>query len=204
MTRTVRPTIPTADPIERFRDLFAQVLESGLEEPTAMALATADEFGRPSVRMVLLKDVDERGFVFFTNLRSRKGRELAENPFASLCFFWQPLHLQVRVDGRVEPVSTADADRYFASRPRGSQIGAWASLQSEPLENRALLDERIMDFEARFAGEPVPRPPFWSGYRVVPDRIEYWYGLPDRLHERESYVRDAGSPSGWRSYALYP
>jgi pyridoxamine 5'-phosphate oxidase len=196
--------LPTTDPIARFRAHFARVLEAGLAEPTAVALATADADGRPSVRMVLLKDVDERGFVFYTNLNSRKGRELAENPFASLCFFWQPLQLQVRVDGETQKVSDGEADAYFASRPRDSQIGAWASLQSEPLDSRAELDERIRDFQQRFHGGPVPRPPFWSGYRLLPSRMEFWYGRPSRLHDREAFVRDTSTATGWRSVALYP
>ena len=193
-----------ADPIARFAALLEQAHLAPIAEPTAMALATADADGRPSNRMVLLKDVDARGFVFYTNLGSRKARELEANPHAALCFHWQPLEVQVRVTGRAEPVSDAEADAYFASRPRGSQIGAWASKQSTPLASRATLEERIREVTERFAGRSVPRPPFWSGFRVIPEVIEFWHGQPSRLHERDVYTRDAAAPLGWRIEQLYP
>lgn len=189
------------DPIARFRELYERVLQSELPEPTAMTLATADADGRPAARMVLLKGFDERGFVFFTNLESRKAEDLAANPRAALCFYWPPLETQVRVEGAVTPVGTEEADAYYASRPRGSQIGAWASQQSRPLASREELEERIRDTEARFAGQPVPRPPYWSGFRVAPERIEFWTARPSRLHDREVFIR-AGE--GWTTERLYP
>lgn len=169
-----------------------------------MALATVGADGRPSVRMVLLKGFDRNGFVFFTNLESRKGDQLAANPQAALCFHWQPLEVQVRVEGRVTPVDETEANSYFASRPHGSQIGAWASQQSRPLAERRELEDRIAEFEARFAGGEVPRPPFWSGFRVAPERIEFWSGRPSRLHDRQVYHADASAEGGWRVEHLYP
>jgi pyridoxamine 5'-phosphate oxidase len=154
--------------------------------------------------VVLLKGFDERGFVFYTNLESRKGRALREHPFAALCFWWAPLEAQVRIEGRVEQVSDEEADRYFASRPRGSQIGAWSSLQSAPLAARAELEGRIREIEDRFAGQEIPRPPFWSGFRVVAERIEFWRNKLDRLHERDLYTPDPEAPGRWRIEHLYP
>lgn len=196
---------PDPDPFRRFQSVFRQVEDAGIAEPTAMTVATVDASGRPQARMILLKGVDGRGFVFYTNLNSRKGRALAANPYAALCFFWQPLELQVRVEGRVEPVSDEEADAYYASRPRGSRIGAWASEQSAPLPSRAELEARIRDLEERYRDrDDIPRPSFWSGFRVVPDRIEFWLGRPSRLHERDLYTRDPHAPLGWRIEQLYP
>ncbi|MBA4159123.1 MAG: pyridoxamine 5'-phosphate oxidase [Gemmatimonadetes bacterium] len=202
MADNASPTPP--DPLRRFAELYERALHSDILEPTAMTLATADSRGRPSARVVLLKGFDERGFVFYTNLESRKGRALREHPFAALCFWWAPLEAQVRIEGRVEQVSEQEADRYFASRPRGSRVGAWASLQSAPLAARAELEGRIREIEDRFAGRDVPRPPFWSGFRLVPERIEFWKNQPSRLHERDVYHADAAAPGGWRVEQLYP
>jgi pyridoxamine 5'-phosphate oxidase len=189
------------NPITRFAALLERAKQTDLPEPTAMALATADARGRPSVRVVLLKGFDERGFVFFTNLESRKASELLANPYAALCFHWQPLELQVRIEGSVAPVTEAEADEYFASRPRGSQIGAWASRQSRPLLSYSELRDRVAGLEERFGSGSIPRPEFWSGFRVVPERIEFWTSRPDRLHEREVYSHDG---EGWRTELLYP
>ena len=192
------------DPLARFAEWMARAEEAGLAEPTAMSLATCGLDGRPSARMVLLKGVDDRGFVFYTNLESRKAREMEANPFAALCFHWQPLELQVRVEGAVERVSDDEADAYFASRPRGSRIGAWASQQSQRLPTRTELEERVAEAEARFPGDDIPRPPFWSGFRVLPDRVEFWTGRVSRLHDREVYDRDPDAPGGWRVGLLFP
>src|SRR5687767_13371806 len=192
------------DPIEHFRTLLAAaqaVDRTRLPEPTAMTLATVGGDGQPSARLVLLKSVDERGFVFYTNLRSRKGRELAANPRAALTFHWQPLEVQVRIEGIAEQVDDAEADEYFATRARGSQLGAWASDQSEPITREGDLDARFAEAERRFAGREVPRPPHWSGYRVIPERIEFWRGRPSRLHERRLFERDG---ERWREKLLYP
>lgn len=193
------------DPIVRFRELLdrASALDRALlPEPTAFALGTVGDDGQPAVRIVLLKEVDERGFVFYTNFEGRKGRELLAHPRAAMCFHWQPLEIQVRVEGAAAPVSPAEADVYFASRARGSQIGAWASLQSRSIEPAGELDRRVADFERRFDGAPVPRPPHWSGFRITPQRIEFWQGQPSRLHDRDLYERDADG--GWAVRTLYP
>lgn len=190
------------DPFARFGVLLERARATELPEPTAVCLATVGEGGRPSARMVLLKDFDRRGFVFYTNLGSRKARQIGAHAHAALCFHWQPLEVQVRVEGPVERVSDAEADVYFASRARGSRIGAWASRQSEPLAEREELEERVREMERRFPGNGVPRPPFWSGLRVVPERIEFWQGLPSRLHDREVYTPDGAG--GWRTERLYP
>lgn len=199
-----RAEAPPTDPIAAFKALLDEaraVDRRILPEPTAMALATVGDDGRPSVRVVLLKEVDARGFVFYTNYQSRKGRELLAHPRAALCFHWQPLERQVRVEGPVEPVSAAEADAYFATRPRESQIGAWASQQSETLESAEALEARVREVEARFAGCPVPRPPHWSGFRVIPEQIELWRAGPFRLHERFLYERVDGA---WRVRRLFP
>lgn len=193
------------EPFRRFGELLERARnDGGIPEPTAMALATAGADGRPSVRMVLLKGYDERGFVFYTNLESRKAQQLAENAHAALCFHWQPLEVQVRIEGAVQPVGADEADAYYASRARGSRIGAWASRQSAQLDTYDTLVERVREFEEKFGEGDIPRPPFWSGYRVVPDRIELWFGRPSRLHERELYVRAEGEPPRWTRELLYP
>ncbi len=191
------------DPFALFQDWFAEARAKEPEDPEAMALATVDETGMPNVRMVLLKGADARGFVFYTNLTSAKGRELQANPKAALCFYWKSLHKQVRIRGPVHPVSDAEADAYFASRPRGSRIGAWASKQSAPLESRFALEKRVAAFGAKYAVGPVPRPPFWSGFRLVPLEMEFWRAGAFRLHDRVVFRRDeAGAP--WIKTRLYP
>ena len=192
------------DPIERFRTVYAQaekIDRSIIPEPNAMSLGTIEEGGQPSVRIVLLKGFDERGFVFYTNYEGRKGRELLAHPRAALCFYWAPLDIQVRIEGTVTKVADEEADAYFASRERRSQVGAWASRQSRPLESPTALDERFAMYEKEFEGREVPRPSFWSGFRVAPERIEFWKGKANRLHERHLYTRDG---NGWKIETLYP
>jgi pyridoxamine 5'-phosphate oxidase len=189
------------DPIARFAELFEQAKRQVPVDPNSMVLATVGDDGRPSARVVLMKGFDERGFVFYTNLESRKGKELRTHPFAALCFHWKPLEKQVRIEGKVEPVEAGEADAYFASRPRGSQIGAWASEQSEVLDSREQLERRVAELERRYAGTAVPRPPFWSGFRVVPDRIEFWTSRVSRLHDRDLYLLGT---NGWRLVHLNP
>jgi pyridoxamine 5'-phosphate oxidase len=189
------------DPIERFKELLSQAEKLGIELHNAFALATAGKELETSARMVLLKDVDERGLVFYTNLQSRKAHQLTENPHASACFWWPQLKRQVRFDGLVEQVSDQEADEYFASRPRGSQIGAWASPQSSELTSRQQLLDAVSTMTDKFKDQQVPRPPYWSGYRLVPECIEFWKEQPNRLHEREVYTRQA---NGWKFTLLAP
>lgn len=190
----------TEDPIARFVDALERARSVEPHDPTAMMLATADARGRPSARMVLLKGVDARGFVFYSNRESRKGRELSENAFAALVVYWPASGQQVRIEGRVEQVSDEESDAYFATRPRGSQLGAWASEQSRALGSLEELEARMRQAEERFPGA-VPRPPYWGGYVVVPDRIEFWFQRESRLHERIVYVREG---DGFRVERLYP
>ena len=191
------------DPMVQFDAWFALATDAGVHEPHAMVLSTVGPEGVPSSRHVLLKGVDH-GFVFFTNHMSQKGRELLARPVASICFPWNILARQVRVVGAVEQVTDAESDEYFATRPRGSQIGAWASHQSEVIDDRAVLERRWAEADARFDGGDVPRPPHWGGFRVVPDEIEFWQGRPSRLHDRFRYARDASSSAGWTIERLSP
>jgi pyridoxamine 5'-phosphate oxidase len=189
------------DPIAMFRRWFADTTDSGLHEPNAMVVATVSAEGRPSVRTVLLKGVDERGFVFYTNYASRKGRDLEDNPAVALLFPWHDLQRQVRVEGTASQVSQQESETYFASRPRGSQLGAWASPQSSEVDSRAELDQRYAAAEERFAQGDVPLPPTWGGYRVAPETMEFWQGRRGRMHDRLVYSRDG---AGWRTSRLAP
>ena len=187
--------------LDRFDALFRRAATCDLNEPSAATVATVDASGRPSARVVLVKGYDASGFVFYTNTLSRKGRELSVNPRVAMCLFWDPLMEQVRVEGRVSPVTEAEADAYWVGRHPGSQIGAWASDQSERLESREALEARVAEFAERFGDGPIPRPSHWSGYRVAPDRIEFWRSLPNRLHERICYSLEDGE---WRVSLLHP
>jgi pyridoxamine 5'-phosphate oxidase len=190
------------DPIAEYQELFARALQQEGEKcATAATLATADLDARPSARVVLIKHVDDRGFVFYTNLESRKSKEIRANPRAALCSYWSSLDKQFRVEGSVQSVADDEADEYFNSRPRGSQIGAWTSKQSEPLASRQELMARYLKTQARFAGRTIPRPGFWSGFRLVPERIEIWHNQRYRLHDRLLYIRDGDR---WSVRRLYP
>jgi pyridoxamine 5'-phosphate oxidase len=191
------------DPFDRFAALYERAAAGFPYDVTAMILATTDERGRPSARVVLLKGFDRRGFVFFTNRQSRKGRELAQNPRAALCMHWPHIGEQVRVEGPVALVSDEESDAYFASRPRESQLGAWASEQSAPLASRAALLARMAELEVRYRGQDVPRPPHWGGYRVVPERIEFWTAAEFRLHDRLVYTRER-TGEAWQAERLNP
>lgn len=191
-----------SDPFQLFDEWFAEAARAEPNDPNAMALATADLEGRPSVRMVLLKGHGPEGFVFYTNEESSKGRQLRENPSAALLFHWKSLRRQVRVEGPVERVPPAEADAYFSSRARDSQLGAWASDQSRPLDSRSTFEQRFEETKQRFEGREVPRPSHWGGYRVVPSRMEFWTDRPHRLHERRLFTRLAAG--GWSEGLLYP
>lgn len=189
------------DPVEQFRRWFDEALSANLHEPNAMTLSTATPDGSPSARVVLLKGFDERGFVFYTNYEGRKGRELEANPRCSLLFYWGELERQVRIEGRATRLPGEDSDAYYASRPRGSRLGARASQQSRPVEGRGVLEERLRELEREYEGREVPRPPFWGGYRVEPEAFEFWQGRENRLHDRLLYRH---ADDGWRVERLQP
>lgn len=195
------PVPTTDDPIAQFQSWMEEAAKSEPNDPNAVCLATSTPDGRPSARMVLLKGVDARGFVFYTNYESRKGGELLANPNAALCFHWKSLHRSVRVEGPVEQVSAGEADAYYASRARTSRIGAWASRQSRPMEGRFALEKAVAEYTLKFGLGEIPRPPHWSGFRVLPRRIELWRDMPFRLHERRVFHRDG---EGWRLETLFP
>jgi len=192
--------VASENPITEFLSAVERAGARGVDT-APVALATADASGRPSVRMVLLRGADEHGFVFHSNYTSRKARDLTENPHAAICVHWPAIEEQIRIEGTVEQLDDRASDDYFASRPRGSQIGAWASRQSETLDSRETLEEEYRAVEQRFHGGPVPRPPFWGGFRLIPERIEFWFGRADRLHDRLLYLREG---DGWRVERLYP
>jgi pyridoxamine 5'-phosphate oxidase len=193
---------PEDSPFVLFEKWYAEAEAcEAIEDHTALTLATATPDGIPDARQVLLKGFDERGFVFYTNLTSPKAAQLQKNPHAAMCFYWMPLEKQVRIRGCIEAVTDAEADAYFNSRPRQSQVGAWASKQSQPLEGRFILERRIVKYGARYALGTVPRPPFWSGFRLIPEAIEFWLKMPYRLHDRLLYTR---SDDGWEHRRLFP
>jgi pyridoxamine 5'-phosphate oxidase len=191
-----------ADPIQQFDSWFQEAVSAGIADPTAMILATAGSDQRPAARTVLLKGVDSRGFVFFTNYQSRKGQQMSDNPYASLLFAWTSLERQIEIRGTVSQVARDETEAYFYSRPIGNQIGAWASAQSSVIESRATLEKRVTALMEKYRGQTVPVPPFWGGYRVAPDSIEFWQGRPSRLHDRFHYTRSDNGP--WRIERLSP
>jgi pyridoxamine 5'-phosphate oxidase len=199
--RTLDESSVDPDPIRQFAAWFQQAVDAGLAEPTAMTLATATRAGRPSARIVLMKGFDHEGFTFFTNYESRKSAELEQNPFAAAVFYWQALDRQVRITGRVERISAQESEAYFRTRPIGSRLGAWASAQSRALSSRRELEARVREMEQRFAGQRVPLPPFWGGYRLRPDAVEFWQGRPDRLHDRLLY---SAQGEQWNLERLFP
>jgi len=200
------PTSLHADPFTQFDLWMAEAIEHEPIEANAMTVVTATPDGRPSARTVLLKGADTRGFVFYTNKESRKAAELAANPRAFLLFHWKSLARQIRIEGAVEHVTDAESDAYFATRARVSRLGAWASAQSRPLASRSELEQRLAHYEARYPGEDIPRPPYWSGYRVIPESFEFWQNMPYRLHDRTTYTRAPGTqaPGGWTIGKLFP
>ena len=201
-TKSILSVAETADnPTEQFRKWFEEARKGQATEPSAMVLSTASPEGRPSARVVLLKDITETGFVFFTNYKSRKGKEIEANPYASLTFFWPELERQVRIEGKLQKVDQQISDSYFSSRPRNSQIGAWASPQSEQIPNRGILETRERDYIERFDGKDIPRPEHWGGYELIPDQLEFWQGRKSRLHDRILYVKE---PGGWTRKRLAP
>lgn len=201
MPHRILSAITNADPFELFAAWFAEASEHEINDPNAMTVATATPEGIPSARIALLKDYDTRGFVFYTNKQSRKGGELAANRHAALLFHWKTLQRQIRIEGMVEDVTDAEADAYYASRARVSRLGAWASDQSRPLSDRAVLERRVAETEQRFPDEAIPRPPHWSGYRILPQRFEFWQDMPFRLHDRTVFTATA---QGWAAGKLFP
>ncbi|MCK4750865.1 MAG: pyridoxamine 5'-phosphate oxidase [Bacteroidales bacterium] len=189
------------DPILLFRQWYLEAVDSGIPDPAIMTLATADADGKPSARILLLKDFDDRGYVFYTNYRSHKAEQLDRNPWAALVIHWHSLGHQVRIEGRVEKITTEESDRYFATRPRGSQLGTWASHQSQTISSRESLSEAIHRRKQEFKNRDVPRPPYWGGYRLIPVRIEFWVDREDRMHDRIVYERDG---DGWTTQLLAP
>ncbi len=196
------PDTYAASPFEQFDAWMKEAEKAEINDPNAMVLATATPDGAPSLRAVLLKGVDPRGFVFYTNKTSRKGDEIAANPHVALLFYWKSLHRQIRIEGQVEDVTDAEADTYYASRARVSRLGAWASIQSRPLSDRSVLEGRLAEMEAKYPGEAIPRPPYWSGYRVLPAVFEFWQDMPFRLHDRTVYRRDGSGV--WVQSKLFP
>ncbi|HEY9821916.1 MAG TPA: pyridoxamine 5'-phosphate oxidase [Candidatus Sericytochromatia bacterium] len=198
----LRETDVNPNPFEQFKIWFEQALSAQLPEPNAMTIATATRDGKPHTRIVLLKDYDQRGFVFYTNYESHKGQQLVQNPWGAIAFWWAELERQVRIEGRVEQVSPQEADAYFRSRPKGSQLGAWASNQSQVIDSREVLEQRLQQLKEEYENKDVPRPPHWGGFRVIPDEIEFWQGRPSRLHDRLLYRR--GEDGKWTIQRLSP